>query len=148
MTDDDDVLMNVLIVFLLLQARHLKNSHSSRDSITTLRCGTAAGQKGPSLFLIQAAFRKERQSDAWLASVGCPPGSTVFASDQAYMTDEVWAKAARVLAKHIRNLPVGACCVLLCVLLCLYSVKSIIIVAFSLFASSTIHAILKSCSIM
>jgi hypothetical protein len=101
--------------------RHLRNSHSSRASISFHRCGellfrfvalnvcitgTAAGEKLPTIYLLDAVYRPKGWGDEYLRRLGNAPGSTIICTKGGYMTHRTWMKVARILAKYIRRLPV------------------------------------------
>jgi hypothetical protein len=64
--------------------QHLRNLHSSRDSITMARCGSAAGAKAATVYMLKGTYRKEGHGDKWLATCGSPPGSTILMSEKGY----------------------------------------------------------------
>jgi hypothetical protein len=91
--------------------KHEKNQSSSRVSITSVECGSAAGVDGPTMYLmagtaIPANLEKQHGSTAWLERSGASAGSFVQMTPSAFMTHEAWDAAALRLAKGIRNMPV------------------------------------------
>jgi hypothetical protein len=85
---------------------HFKNSHDSRDSISMLRGGTAAGVSLPTFFLMAAENRRKGFGDAWLRQRGNAAGSTIFCNERGYMTNETWLELVPLLCEAIRALPV------------------------------------------
>lgn len=56
---------------------HFRNTHASRQSISMTRCGSAAGEKGPTIYNLTGVKRNAQCSDEWLRKVGNPPGSAL-----------------------------------------------------------------------
>mgnify|MGYP001031646604 CR=1 FL=1 len=88
--------------------KHQKNSADSRDSITIVRVGNAAGSNGPLIFLAKG---KSMDVPALknLEKLGAPKCSTIVMTPNAYMTDEAWATVAVSLCKGIREMEVSFC---------------------------------------
>jgi hypothetical protein len=107
--DEEVALANahgVKIVGSRQKKRHQVTSHDSRDSISMVRLGNAAGTPCPTIYIIDAEYRKSGHSDAWLVSVGNAPGSTVMTNSCGYIDDLTWLRVAKWLAPRIRALPV------------------------------------------
>lgn len=72
-----------------------------------VRCGSAAGAKGPTIFILHGESVRDTMSPKWLEDIGCPPGSCVLPGGaKGYMTNELWVDVAKIYAKWIRSLPV------------------------------------------
>ena len=89
--------------------RHDKNVSDSRASITVVRCGRAAGEKGPIIFLLKGTnsernriFTKKRLAEKY----NLPEGSCVLMNENAYMDDETWLVTVKEIAPVLRRLPV------------------------------------------
>ena len=69
--------------------RHDKNIANIRVSITTVRCGSAAGTNGPVVFIANGKNVNRTFSQYILRHVyGLPEGSIVLCNKTAYMDDE------------------------------------------------------------
>jgi hypothetical protein len=91
--------------------KHEKNETSSRVSITTVECGNAAGNDGPSMYLMAGEqmpghFEELYGSSSFLRTSGAPRNSFVVMTPSAFMTNKAWDGAAEKLAKGIRAMPV------------------------------------------
>ncbi len=85
-----------------------KNSSDSRDSITIVRIGSAAGTEGPRIFLAKGKSLKTHPSltpDKFTKNYKSPPGSHVVMTPSAYMTDEAWIEMSERVALGIRCMP-------------------------------------------
>ena len=85
--------------------KHEKLLQDSRVSITIVRTGTVGGTTGPTIFLIKGDKVRKHYSDEFLVRNGCAPGSTVIATENAYMTDQAWEKTTVAIVKGYRHLP-------------------------------------------
>jgi hypothetical protein len=91
--------------------KHEKNQSSSRVSITSLECGSAAGVDGPTIYLIAGvaiptALSKQHGNSKWLELNGASKGSFVQMTPTAFMTNDTWDAGALRLTRGIRNMPV------------------------------------------
>ena len=91
---------------------HDKNVLDHRTSITTVRCGNAAGDNGPVIFIMKGTrdnfMRQQTYSDYNLVhKYGLPPGSSVILNAKAYMDDETWLEVVKKMAPGIRQMPVS-----------------------------------------
>ena len=75
----------------------------SRFSITCYRTGNAAGVQGPFVFVMKCKTVPDMWTPAFLESLGAPRGSMVVASDNAFMTDAVWAIISKKLPSAMRQ---------------------------------------------
>ena len=97
------------LVKVLGDAEKKKHEHinsDSRDSITFLRTAATGGATGPTQFLIKGAKVKAGYTKAWLSRHGAPPGSSIVATQTAFMTEAAWLEMAEDRAKGIRAMPV------------------------------------------
>lgn len=84
------------------QKKHEKNTDDSRESITAVRIGNAAGNEGPYIFLAKGKKMecKSLQPNV-LREKGAPGGSRVIMTPSAYMNDVAWLEMAPYLADGI-----------------------------------------------
>jgi hypothetical protein len=81
---------------------HMVHSQNSRSSSTALRTGSAAGQKGPSMYILG---RQLKYVDTeYLTKHGAPPGSILTHNAAAYMTNETWDEHVEEFCVHLRNI--------------------------------------------
>ena len=85
--------------------KHEKNMDDFRESITTVRCGNAAGNIGP-LFVLAKGKKMNCASVANQIKEQAPPESKVLMTPNSYMTDETWLELSHSLGKGIRSMPV------------------------------------------
>jgi hypothetical protein len=83
----------------------------SRDSITVVHTGSAAGASGPAMYLMKGKTIPEDNRDQfgsaeWMEGKGAPPNSFVVMTPNAFMTHDAWDESAELLAKGIRAMPV------------------------------------------
>jgi hypothetical protein len=86
-----------------------KNTNDSRDSITALRIGSAAGEEGPRVFLIVGKSLDNHPTlkiGKFAKTYQAPPGSHVVPTPSAYMTDTVWIDMSEPVAKGIQAMSV------------------------------------------
>ena len=74
----------------------------SRFSITCYRCGNAAGVQGPFVFVMKCKTVPAMWTTEFLESLGAPAGSMVVPSENAFMTDAVWATISKTLPAGMR----------------------------------------------
>ena len=87
---------------------HDKSCSDSRFSITVLRVGSTAGVNGPVIFLEKGTKVHPRlRGKNLVTKYGLPEGSCVIPNKAAYMDDETWAKAVKVVAPVIRKMVVS-----------------------------------------
>jgi len=79
-----------------------KETDDSRVSITSLRCGNAAGNQGPTFILMKGKHKKFGFTDQFLENNGAAPGSTILMTPNAFMTDEAFDSMAHNLATGTR----------------------------------------------
>ena len=84
--------------------KHEKNTSDSRQSITIVRVGSAAGVEGPRIFLAKGVeLTAESLLKKNFARIHkAPIGSFVEMTPNAYMTNEVWIKITPHLCDGIR----------------------------------------------
>jgi hypothetical protein len=83
---------------------HLYNSDDCRTSATALRTGSAAGAKGPSMYILSGTKPEPWITSQFLQTHGAPPGSIYTCNPSAYMTDSTWDSNVESYAKAIRNM--------------------------------------------
>jgi len=81
---------------------HNDHGSNSRASATALRTGSAAGQKGPSLYILSTDLKYV--NDSFLKTHGAPQGSILTHNPAAYMTDETWDEVVEAFAIALRNI--------------------------------------------
>ena len=69
--------------------KHQKALADTKDSITTVRCGSSYGRSGPVFLLMQGQRKKTGFTDEALVQLGLPEGSAVIMTPCGYMTDDV-----------------------------------------------------------
>lgn len=87
--------------------KHEKNLADNRDSITTVRIGSAAGIDGPRVYLAKGKTIEHRSminSEIFCENYGAPAGSCVQMTPSAYMTDEAWRSCVPIICKGIRQM--------------------------------------------
>ena len=89
--------------------RHDKNVADNRLSLTVVRCGNAAGNNGPVVFIgtgqnqkLNRLFRPSRLTKHY----NLPAGSKMILNKSAYMDDETWVSVVQAMAPGIRQMPV------------------------------------------
>ena len=105
--DEEGLLANIggnLIVGDKEKGKHERTNDDSRVSISAVRCGIAAGVKGPSLYLMTGTNKRAGFTDRHLVEHGAPPGSTVVMTPSAYMMNSVWDEIAETIAKGLCNM--------------------------------------------
>ena len=107
--DEECVLLNASskkIVGKKNLKRHMVKTGDSRKSATAFRHGSAAGVKGPTVYILPgettAGEKKSAVLDKFVVSQGSPPNSFVLYNPTAYMTDELWDSNIEKLAQGIR----------------------------------------------
>jgi hypothetical protein len=92
---------------------HEVHTADSRVSITSVECGNAAGNDGPSVYLMTGEkmpkyvyLENQFGSTKWLQDNGAPPGSFVHMTPNAYMTNEAWDEIADRMSRRIREMTV------------------------------------------
>jgi hypothetical protein len=84
-----------------------KNTDDSRESITAVRTGNAAGNEGPYIFLAKGKKMECKSlGPNALREKGAPAGSRVIMAPSAYMNDKTWLEVAPYLSDGIRDIPV------------------------------------------
>jgi hypothetical protein len=86
--------------------KHEKKVSDYRGSITMYRTGTAAGNNGPTTFVMKGKRRKKGYNARFLIQEGCAVGSSFSMTENAYMTEEAWQEMSPNLVMGYRNLPV------------------------------------------
>ena len=66
---------------LAKKKKHEKTTGDSRTSITVVRCGNAAGQDGPMIFLLGGKRKPCGLTDEFLGKCGAPQGSTIIMTE-------------------------------------------------------------------
>ena len=69
------------------------------------RTGNAAGNNGPTAFVMKGKKRRAGYSDAFLEREGCAPGSTITMTKNAFMTDAAWETMADSIIRGYRSMP-------------------------------------------
>ena len=85
--------------------KHEKLLQDSRVSITIVRTGTVWGTNGPTVFLVKGDKVRRGFTEDFLVRYGCAAGSTVIATENAYMTDDAWLKVSEAIVRGYRQLP-------------------------------------------
>lgn len=88
-----------------------KNTTDSRLSITAVECGNAAGDDGPSVYLLEgkeipASIKGLYGNSKYLQRCGAPANSFVVMTPSAFMTNEAWDDMAEALGKGIREVAI------------------------------------------
>jgi len=86
--------------------KHERMSGNSRVSITALRCGSAEGGEGPSMFLMAGQKRKSTFTDNFLERHGAKKGSSIEMTPTAFLTHDAWDHVAAKIADGMRAMPV------------------------------------------
>jgi hypothetical protein len=107
-----------------------KNTDNSRESITAVHTGNAAGNEGPYIFLAKGKKMecKSLRPNA-LREKGALAGSRVIMTPSAYTNDEAWMEMAPYLADGIQDMPVVQDCPNWWFVLCLNGFSSHISIA-------------------
>ena len=84
--------------------KHEKNAADYRGSITMYRTGNAAGNNGPTAFVMKGKKRHAGYSDAFLEREGCALGSTITMTENAFMTDAAWETMADSIIRGYRSM--------------------------------------------
>lgn len=107
--DEECVLLNAggkRIVGKKTLKKHMVKAGDSRKSATAFRHGSAAGVKGPTVYILPgdtaAGAKKSAVLNEFVAKQGSPPGSFVLHNPAAYMTDELWDSNIEKIAQGIR----------------------------------------------
>ena len=86
--------------------KHLVKAGDSRKSATAFHNGSAAGVKGPTLFILpgdtQTGVKKSKVYNDFVVKRGAPLNSLVLWNEKAYMTEELWDDNIKQLAQGIR----------------------------------------------
>lgn len=99
---------NKTVVGSKSKVKHDDTRGTSRISITLVRCGNAAGNSGPTFFLLAGKHRKPAYTPAFLEEFGAAPQSDIVMTPSAFMTDDAWSELIPRLAKGLRMMPVVA----------------------------------------
>ena len=86
--------------------KHEKRGNDSRISCTMYRTFNAAGNNGPTGFIMQGKKRKPGYTDKFLEQSGCAKGSTIVMTENAFMTDAAWEEMADTIVTGYRSLPI------------------------------------------
>ena len=86
--------------------KHEKKVSDYRGSITMYRTGTAAGNNGPTTFVMKGKRCRSGYNPRFLIQEGCAVGSSVSMTENAYMTEEAWQEMSPNLVRGYRDLPV------------------------------------------
>lgn len=86
--------------------KHDNKSGSSRKSITVIRCGSAAGNSGPSFFLLTGKKVRPAYTPSRLEAYGAKPNSKVVMTPNAFLNDDAWSEIVTYLIKGLRSMPV------------------------------------------
>lgn len=99
---------NVYVIANANKSKQEKNNSDSRLSITSVRCGSAAGEDLSRVFLAQGQTlqHKTMRPGEFHKHHKSPVGSGVIMTPSAYMTNEAWKETVEVMAKGIRSAPV------------------------------------------
>jgi hypothetical protein len=87
-----------------------KEADDSRVSVTSLRCGNAAGAQGPTFILMKGKLKRDGFHDQFLEKNGAAPGSTILMTPNAFMTDDSFDAMAAKLATGTRAYVPDYCC--------------------------------------
>jgi hypothetical protein len=84
--------------------RHLQDMGNARESATALRTGSAAGQRGPSVYVLKGVDTQNSFiTTKWLEEHGAPKGSIYTENAKAYMTNETFDDIIERLCRGIRE---------------------------------------------
>jgi hypothetical protein len=83
---------------------HLTNSDDCRASATVLRTGSAAGVKGPSMYILAGSKPEPYITTDFLERNRAPRGSIYTVNPSAYMTDSTWDENVEAFADGIRKM--------------------------------------------
>ena len=97
---------NVRIIGNVVKKKHEKNNSDCRDSITTVRIGSAGGAGGPRIFLAKGKSSELKTLSDMPKNHNSPPGSCVVMTPSAYMTNDAWFEMCEGMCKGIRQMPV------------------------------------------
>ena len=86
--------------------KHEKKAADYKGSITMYRTGNAAGNNGPTAFVMKGKKRRAGYSDAFLRQEGCAEGSTIVMTENAFMTDAAWETMADSIVRGYRGMPI------------------------------------------
>ena len=105
-----------------------KNTSDSKFSVTSCRTGTAAGGRGPWIFLgsgTDSNLSRALSPDNLRNHFDAPIGSRIFLNESGYMNDETWPKVAERICIGLRSLPVKCDCffVLFCCFILFYGIR-------------------------
>lgn len=88
------------------KSKHEKNLDDNRDSITTVRVGSAGNVDGPRVFLAKGKTCELGIFKNFCANFKAPPGSCVEMTPSAYMTNDAWRNICPKLCAGIRQMEV------------------------------------------
>lgn len=83
---------------------HMTNTGNSRMSATALRTGSAAGSKGPSVYILAKKTTSPHVTPGFLTKHGAPPGSICTAHKSGFMTDAQWEEIIEEFCKGLRRI--------------------------------------------
>ena len=83
-----------------------KNIQDNRDSITTVRVGSAGNIDGPRIYLAKGKECDLESFNNFCDHYDSPPGSCVEMTPNAYMTNEAWANICPKMCKGIREMEI------------------------------------------
>lgn len=100
----------IKVIASLARKKTEKITEDDRESITSVRMGTAAGASGPFIFLAKGKsddnIPKSLRGDLSKNRKGVPLHSRVIMTPNAYMTDEAWINLVEDFCKGVRSMPV------------------------------------------
>ena len=83
--------------------KHKKNVEDNRVSISVLRSGNAAGVSGPWMFLAEGKKLESKSLRNLEENHGATPGSKIYMTPNAYMTNDAWEEIVPDLCMAIRK---------------------------------------------
>ena len=86
-----------------LNRKHHRNNNDSRDSVTAVRIGSAAGTEGPRIYLASGKHVWREAVKDFGKHHKSPPGSHICMTPSAYMTDDTWKRMVRDVQGHPGN---------------------------------------------
>jgi hypothetical protein len=99
-SDEENVMLSTngkKIVGKRGKKHHMNHSQNSRKSATAMRTGSAAGYKGPSIYIVGMHLKYVTQK--YLEEHGAPFGSIMTHNSASYMTHETWDEHVEAFCK-------------------------------------------------
>ena len=84
--------------------KHDINYNDGRMLVTAYCTSNAAGNQGPTAFLLAGQRRPANMTDDFVVSKGVEPGSCIEMTDSAYMTENAWLNISLSMVKGYQSL--------------------------------------------